>query len=150
MARRSRRSLLWPRLIRLGLDDMLIVPVQVVNTPWGIRYIQHFLLCWQMFLVNRECRRRNPRCWCTYLLHKPFVVHWHRHRCTRVGKRFAHRSICTTPVVRRCSRSIRCRNCPIRWGSCHRWFHLPGFEIFLSRNLGTLRYHQNRIYPLDK
>ena len=31
----------------------------------------------------------------------------------------------------------------------HRWFYLPGFEMFLSRNLGTLRYHQNPIYPLD-
>jgi hypothetical protein len=33
--------------------------------------------------------------------------------------------------------------------SCRRKFYLPGFEMFLSRNLGTLRYHQNRIYPLD-
>ena len=74
-------------------------------------------------------------------------MRWHRHKCTRVGKRFENRSRCTIPVVRRCNRSIRCQNCPIRWGSCRRWFHLPCFERFLPSNLGTLRCHRFLLYP---
>ena len=74
----------------------------------------------------------------------------HRHKCTHVGKRFEHRSMCTTPVVRRCNRSIRCQNCPIRWGSRRRWFHLLCFEKFLPSTLGTLRCHRHQIYRPGK
>ena len=101
--------------------------------------IRHWLLCWQIYPVNKECKRWTPCCWCTYLLNKVIVARWYRHKCTHVGTRFEYRSMmCTTPVVRRCSRSIRCRNCPIRWGSRRKWFDLVCFEMFLPSNLGTL------------
>jgi len=77
-------------------------------------------------------------------------MHWHRHRCTHVRTRFEHRSMCTTPVVRRCTRSICCQNCPIHWGSRRRWFYLQCFGMFLSCNLGMLRCHRFLISRLDK
>ena len=128
----------------------MIVLVQVANTQLDIRRIQHCLLCWKMYPVNRECKRRSPCCWCTCLLNKVFVVSLHQHKCTHVDKRFEHHSMCTTPVVRRCSRLIRCRNCPTRWGSQRKWFYPQCFEMFLPSNLGMLRCPRNRIYPLDK
>ena len=74
----------------------------------------------------------------------------HRHKCTHVGKRFEHRPLCTTPVVRRCSRSIRCRNCPTHWGIRCKWFYPQCSGKFLPSNLGMLRCRRSLIYRLDK
>ena len=103
-----------------------------------------------MYRVNRECRRRNPCCWCTFLLNKVFVIRLHQHKCNRVDKRYEHRPMCTTPVVRRCSRSIRCPSSPIRWGSRCKWFYLQCFETFLPSNIGTWRCRRSLICPLGK
>ena len=57
----------------------------------------------------------------------------HRHKCNRVGKRFEHRLMYMTLVVRRCSWSIRCPSCPIHWGSRRSWF--------CQRHLGVSQRH---------
>ena len=77
-------------------------------------------------------------------------MRWHRHKCTRVGKRFEHRSMCTTPVVRRCTRSICCRNCPTHWGIRCKWFYPQCSGRFLPSNLGMLHCHRFLIYRLDR
>ena len=111
----------------------MIVPVQVVNTPRDIYHIQHSLLGWKMYPANKECRRRNPCCWCMYLWSNAFEMRLHPHKCNRVGKRFEHRLMYTTLVVRRCSWSIRCPSCPIHWGSRRSWF--------CQRHLGVSQRH---------
>ena len=127
----------------------MIVLVQVVNTPWDICRIQRCYLGWKMYPVNKECRRRSPCCWYTYLLNMAFVMRLHRHKCTHVGKRFEHRSMCTTPVVLRCSRSIHCRNFPIHGGihgiSCCR----ASLQTIQFYNLDILHCHQFRLFPPD-